>query len=137
MTKPESSDRESIIRTRFAADRYTSMLGFELDSITADEVSVSTTVREDQTNFHGSTHGGLVFSLADCAFSLACNAYPEAAVAIDTHMAYTSPSQVGDRLVATATEITRGRTLGTYRVTVSRPDGQPVGLFTGTVLILD
>jgi hypothetical protein len=39
--------------------------------------------------------------------------------------------------VATATEITRGRTLGSYRVIITRPDGGTVGLFTGTALVLN
>jgi len=77
----------------------------------------------------------MVFSLADCAFSLASNASGDRAVAIDTHMVLTSPSKAGDRLKARATEASRGRSLGTYRVDVTREDGKTVGLFTGTVYI--
>jgi phenylacetic acid degradation protein PaaD len=84
-------------------------------------------------NFLGGTHGGVVFSIADCAFALASNAYPEDAVAIDTHLAITAPTDVGDTLTATAIEQTRGRSLATYRVDVTRDDGRTVGLFTGTV----
>ena len=93
------------------------------------------TVRDDHVNFLGGTHGGVVHSLADCAFSLASNAYPEDAVAIDTHLAITAASDVGEVLTAAAREVTRGRTLATYRVDVSRSDGRTVGLFTGTVFI--
>jgi uncharacterized protein (TIGR00369 family) len=77
----------------------------------------------------------MVFSLADCAFSLASNAAGERAVAIDTHLVLTAPARLGDRLRATVTEASRGRTLGTYRVDVTRQDGRKVGLFTGTVHI--
>ncbi len=133
----EESTRETIIRTRFVADPYIASQGFILEEVHDDGVSVAAIVRPDQTNFQGSTHGGVIFSLADCAFSLAGNAYSESAVAIDTHMVYTAPSKVGDRLVATATEMTRGRTLCSYRVIITRPDGRTVGLFTGTALVLD
>jgi acyl-CoA thioesterase len=86
-------------------------------------------------NFLGSGHGGVVFSLADCAFSLASNAAGDRAVAIDTHLVLTAPVRVGDRLTATVHEETRGRTLGTYRADVTRQDGRRVALFTGTVHI--
>jgi acyl-coenzyme A thioesterase PaaI-like protein len=56
-------------------------------------------------------------------------------VAIDTHRVITGGSRTGDVLTAVAEEVTRGRTLGTYRVTVTRSDGRVVGLFTGTVHI--
>ncbi len=137
MNQTPKPDRGSIIRERFAADAYVASQGFDLHVVSDDVVEVAVTIREDQTNFHGGPHGGMIFSLADCAFSLACNAYAEAAVAIDTHMVYTAPCKVGDRLLATAIEMTRGRTLGSYQVTVTRPDGRTVALFTGTVLILD
>ena len=93
------------------------------------------TVREDQVNFLGGTHGGVVFSIADCAFSLASNAYPQDAVAIDTHLAITAGTGIGDTLTATAIEVARGRSLATYRVEVVRDDGRTVGAFTGTVFI--
>jgi acyl-coenzyme A thioesterase PaaI-like protein len=54
-------------------------------------------------------------------------------VAIDTHLVLTAPTKPGDRLRASVTETTRGRTLGTYRVDVTRDDGRTVALFTGTV----
>jgi acyl-CoA thioesterase len=82
----EESTRETIIRTRFAADPYIASQGFILEEVLEGEISVATIVRPDQTNSQGSTHGGVFFSLADCAFSLACNAYSESALAIDTHM---------------------------------------------------
>ena len=87
-------------------------------------------------NFVGSTHGGVLFSLADVALSLAGN-IPGAAVAIDTHLAITTGSAAGDELQATATEVTRGRTLSTYRVEVRRvADNRICGVFTGTNYIL-
>lgn len=129
---PERSER---ISDAFQRDPYARSQGFVLGAVTPDTVSVSMTVRDDQVNFLGGTHGGVVFSIADCAFALASNAYPEDAVAIDTHLVISAPTTVGDTLTATATELTRGRTLATYRVDVVRDDGRIVGAFTGTVFI--
>ncbi len=129
------TSREQNIRNAFTSDPYAASQGFRLTEVTETEITVSLIVRDDQINFHGGTHGGVLFSLADCAFSLASNAHGDPAVAIDTHLAITSPSGAGDELTATAREMTRGRSLATYRVDVTRGDGRIVGLFTGTVFV--
>jgi acyl-CoA thioesterase len=129
-------DRAERIREAFARDPYAASQGYRLEQVTPESVMVSMTVRADQVNFLGGTHGGALFSLADCAFSLASNAYPEDAVAIDTHLAITGPSGVGEELTAVAIEETRGRSLATYRVNVTRGDGRTVALFTGTVFLV-
>lgn len=129
-------DRRERIEHAIANDPYAASQGFSLEAVTDETVTVSMTVRDDQVNFLGGTHGGVIHSLADCAFSLASNAYPEDAVAIDTHLAITAASDVGEVLTAIANEQTRGRTLATYRVDVTRSDGRTVALFTGTVFLI-
>lgn len=118
-----------------AADRYAGSLGIGLVSVDPDAIVVELEVGEDHLNFLEVGHGGMVFSLADCAFSLGSNAAGDRAVAIDAHLVLTAASRLGDRLRARVTEATRGRTLGAYRVEVTRQDGRVVGLFTGTVHI--
>jgi acyl-CoA thioesterase len=127
--------RQGTIENSFEADAYARVQGFALGDITEESVAVSMVVRNDHLNFHGVLHGGALFSLADCAFSLASNAHGDTAMAIDTHLALTAPSRLNDTLIATAVEVIRGRTLATYRVDVIRDDGRTVGLFTGTVFI--
>jgi acyl-CoA thioesterase len=116
-----------------AGDPFAALLGIEL--VSEQPITVALTVGPHHLNFLDVTHGAVVFSLADCAFSLALNAAGARAVAIDTHLVLTAASGPGDRLIAVAEETTRGRTLGTYRITVSRGDGRTTGLFTGTVSI--
>jgi len=116
-------------------DPYARLLGVELVSISDEEIVVEMEVKPEHLNFLGVGHGGMVFSLADCAFSLGANSAGDRAVAIDTHLVFTAASRLGDRLRASVTEESRGRTLGTYRVDVSRQDGRRVALFTGTVHI--
>lgn len=117
------------------ADAYARSLGVELVSVSNDEIVLGLVVTAEHLNFLDVGHGGMVFSLADCAFSLGSNAAGERAVAIDTHLVLTSASRLGDHLRASVFEASRGRTLGTYRVDVTREDGRTVGLFTGTVHI--
>jgi acyl-CoA thioesterase len=126
---------EARVAELFAADEYAKGMGIELVSVSDEELVVALTVGENHLNFLGGGHGGMVFSLADCAFSLASNSAGPRAVAIDTHMVFTAAADAGTRLTATARELSRGRTLGTYHVTVVRDDGRVAGLFTGTVHI--
>jgi acyl-CoA thioesterase len=118
-----------------AEDAYSKGLGIDLIEVTADEIAVGMTVTEAHTNFLGGGHGGMVFSLADCALSLASNSAGDPAVAIDTHLVLTAASRPGDRLEARIRESSRGRTFGTYQAEVVRDDGRTVALFTGTVFI--
>lgn len=118
-----------------SGDPYAKGLGIELVDVTDTEIVVAMDVGEAHANFLGVGHGGMVFSLADCAFSLASNNAGDAAVAIDTHLVLTAASRPGHRLTARVREVSRGRTLGTYRAEVARDDGRTVALFTGTVYI--
>ncbi|MEX0863613.1 MAG: hotdog fold thioesterase [Acidimicrobiia bacterium] len=118
-----------------AADRFAAGLGVSLVEVRDDEIVVGMEVTDAHANFLGVGHGGMVFSLADCAFSLASNAAGQRAVAVDTHLVLTAPSRPGDLLRAVVREVSRGKTLGTYRAEVRRQDDRLVGLFTGTVHI--
>lgn len=127
--------KQSRVEEMLGGDPYAHSLGVELVSVADDEIVVGLTVLPHHVNFLGVGHGGLVFSLADCAFSLASNNAGDRAVAIDTHLVLTAAAKPGDMLRASVAETSRGRTLGTYRVDVSREDGRKVALFTGTVHI--
>lgn len=127
-------DRQRVERL-LDADAYAVALGVELVDVSDDEIVLALEVADRHLNFLGVGHGGMVFSLADCAFSLASNSAGDRAVAIDTHLVLTAATRTGDRLTATVKETARGRTLGTYRSEVKRQDGKMAGLFTGTVHI--
>jgi phenylacetic acid degradation protein PaaD len=120
-----------------AADAYATGLGIRLVEVAEESIIIEMAVNRSLTNFHGGLHGGALFSLADCAFSLYSNSYGPAAVAIDTHMVFSAPVNPGDTLSARVEEVNRGRRLATYRVMVHRSDGKVAGHFTGTVLLLD
>ncbi len=118
-----------------ASDSYATLLGVTVVNVGPDEIVVALDVTDDHTNFLGMGHGGMVFSLADCALSLASNTQFETAMAVDAHIALTAPSRPGDRLTARIVEVAASKRLATYRVEVSRGDGRTVAAFTGTVHI--
>ena len=119
-----------------AADRYASGLGIRLAEVGEDTLTLEMPVADAMANFQGGLHGGVLFSLADCALSLYSNSYGQPAVAVDTHMVFSAAVKPGEQLSAIAHEVNRGRSLATYRVLVQRADGKVAGHFTGTVFLL-
>src|ERR1700710_2195414 len=60
--------------------------------------------------------------MADSAFAFACNSHNERAVAAQGNITFIKPGKLGDRLVATAREISRTGRSGIYDVRVSVDD---------------
>ena len=60
-----------------------------------------------------------LFLLADSAFAFACNSRNERAVAAQSDISFIRPARLGDRLVATAREISRTGRSGIYDVSVT------------------
>ncbi|MCP3974304.1 MAG: hotdog fold thioesterase [bacterium] len=129
--------RSSRAADLLADDPYAQSLGIRMVEVTDETITVEMDVTESHLNFAGTTHGGVVFSVADCAFSLASNVPGGLAVAIDAHLVLSAATVADDRLIAQVEELTRGRTLATYRVIVTRArDNRICGSFTGTVYLI-
>lgn len=69
-------------------------------------------------NLVGTVHGGVITSLADAAFEVACNSYGRECVALDLVCHFTAAAR-GDQLVAEAEEVSRSRRTASYRITVT------------------
>jgi acyl-CoA thioesterase len=88
-------------------------------------------VRNDMLNGHRIAHGGMIFALADTAFAYACNSRNDVSVAQNASISFLAPAQVGDVLVAEATESSRVGRSGVYQVSVKTTDGRVIAEFTG------
>jgi len=97
-------------------------LGMEILRIGPGEATLAMTVQPQMVNGHGIAHGGFIFTLADSAFAYACNSYNEHAVAAQGNISFIRPGKIGDRLVATAREISRAGRSGIYDVRVTVDD---------------
>jgi acyl-CoA thioesterase len=115
-----------------AADPHAQGLGVVL--VAEEPLTLQLVVEVRHTNFLGIVHGGVVYSLADVALSVATNSGGTRSVMIDSHVVLTAPSEPGDVITATVETITSGRTMASHRITVTRGDGRVVANFTGTVL---
>ena len=112
-------------------DCASQQLGMRLDQVGVGSATVSFTVEERMTNGHGTCHGGFIFSLADSAFAFACNSHNQRAVAQHCSVTYIQPAVAGDRLTATAREVSRQGRGGIYDITVTNQNGEHVAEFRG------
>ena len=116
------TDPLDVARQMWADDPASRAMGMELEHLGAGRAVVSMKVRPDMVNGYAVAHGGLVATLADSAFALACNSRGARTVAAGFDVAFLEPAYDGDLLVATAEErALRGRS-GIYDVTVRRGD---------------
>ena len=97
-------------------------LGMEILQIRPGEAVLTMTVGPHMVNGHGIAHGGFIFLLADSAFAFACNSHNQRAVAAQCNISFIRPGRLGDRLIATAREISRSGRSGIYDVRVTVND---------------
>ena len=121
-------------RVMWEADAASAMLGMEIDELAPGEARVSMLVRPDMVNGHDLCHGGLIASLADSAFALACNSHGPVTVAAGFAVEFLVPGRLGQTLFADAREVSlRGRS-GIYDVRVRADDadaGEVIAEFRG------
>jgi acyl-CoA thioesterase len=136
-TPPAHSDTandalaEQVAQAMWPQDRAAHKLGIRLVSVRAGHARLAMEVSEDMSNGHGTCHGGIIFTLADCAFAYACNSHNQHTVASACHIDFLAPARVGDRLEAEAVERSLTGRTGVYDVTVYGRGGKAIALFRG------
>ena len=137
MSEIQPGDFEADVRLLAGRDELARLLGVELVEGGSGRAVLRMAVRREHLNFYGGGHGGAIFALADMAFGLASNSRGHMAFGIDAHIAYFVAVREGDVLYAMASEISRSRRLGSYRIAIEREDGTLIASFTGTVHITE
>jgi len=103
-------------------DDASQSLGMKILEVKAGEATLSMNIQPQMVNGHGIAHGGFIFLLADSAFAFACNSRNERTVAAQCDIAFIRPARLGDRLIATAREISKAGRSGIYDVRVAVDD---------------
>ena len=103
-------------------DDASSGLGMKIVDIGPGRATLTMTVAPHMVNGQRIAHGGFIFTLADSAFAFACNSHNEKVVAAQGNITFIKPGKLGDRLTATAREISRGGRSGIYDVRVTSGD---------------
>jgi acyl-CoA thioesterase len=111
-------------------DNASQGLGMEILEIKAGHAKLAMTIKPEMVNGHGIAHGGFIFTLADSAFAFACNSHNERTVAAHGNITFIRPGKLGDRLVATAREVSRAGRSGIYDISVTA-DGTPIAELRG------
>jgi acyl-CoA thioesterase len=106
-------------------------LGMEIVEVKSGQATLSMTIKPHMVNGQRIAHGGFIFTLADSAFAFACNSHNERVVAAQGNITFLRPGKLGDRLVATAREISHSGRSGIYDVRVTVGDGTVIAEFRG------
>lgn len=122
---------EACARVMWDDDNATRYLGMELVSIAPGEAVIAMDITDTMTNGHGTCHGGYMFTLADSAFAFACNSHNQRSVAQHCSVSFIAPAFRGDRLTASAQEVSRRGRSGIYDVRITNQEGEIVAEFRG------
>jgi len=131
MTMTPKERAEKSAAAMWADDHASKWAGMEITHVDEGEATLELTVAQHHCNGHGICHGGVTFMLADSAFAFACNSRNQATVAQHNVISFTAPGRLGDRLIATAREVSLTGRSGIYDVTVTNQDGQQIAEFRG------
>ncbi len=122
---------EATCAAMLARDRVSHALGMQVLAVRPGRATLHMVVRDDMLNGHDICHGGLITTLADSAFAVACNSYNELTVAAGFDVNLVAAARLGDELTATATETSKAGRTGVYDVAVHNQHGQLVAAFRG------
>ena len=111
-------DRKQKINEYIQRDQFARLLGANVEIIRSGHSRVTLVVTDDMVNFHGNTHGGVVFAIGDMAFAAAGNSRGQTAVALNVGISFLKATNSGDRLVAEAIEQTSEGPVTLYDITI-------------------
>jgi acyl-CoA thioesterase len=100
------------------------MLGFRLVDWGPGRAVVELRPTAEVANITGSVHGGVLYTVADAAFEVACNSYGRICVALDVSVHHASAAPVGQPVVAAAVEVSRSARVASYRITATDANGE-------------
>ncbi|MEM7799865.1 MAG: hotdog fold thioesterase [Chloroflexota bacterium] len=110
------------VRAKIETSPFAAALGITYEEIGSGYCRVSLEIKPQHLNFHGTTHGGVIFALGDVAFAAACNSYGQTAFALNVDVSFLTGTSVGDHLVGEAKEISLNGPIGLYALTVKHAE---------------
>lgn len=123
---------DATVRDRIESDPYCDRLGIDIVTLESGVARAELTLEQSHCNFHGTPHGGAIYSLADAAFAAASNASGETALALETNISYLDTVDVGATITATAERDHSTSRTGTYDVRVEGNE-ETIAVFRGRV----
>ncbi len=124
---------EKVVNKMMTDDAFSQWLGIDVVNIKPGYAKLEMTIREEMVNGFKVSHGGIAFSLADSALAFASNSYGRIAVAMENNISFMKKVVPGDTLSAETEELSIGRRIGVYNISITNQDDEQIGLFRGTV----
>ena len=124
---------EKVVDKMMADDAFSQWLGIEVLDIKPGYAKLEMTVRNEMVNGFNVSHGGIAFSVADSALAFASNSYGRVAVAMENNISFMKKVISGDTLFAETEELSIGRRIGVYNISITNQDDEQIALFRGTV----
>ena len=122
------------LRASIENSPYALQLGFRLLELSEGYAKVAVALCPEHTNFHGTTDGGLIMSLADYAFACSCNTFGQVRVAAQFSTNFISAPAMKGKLTAEGRTIHVGKTMALTEITVSDSTGRTIAKATGTAI---
>ncbi len=110
--------RKQSIDEYIQRDPFARFMGAKVEILKPGHSRVTLDVTADMLNFHGNTHGGVIFALGDMAFAAASNSQGQTAVALNVGINFLKATNSGDRLVAEATEQNAAGPIALYDIAI-------------------
>lgn len=124
---------KKVVDKMMTDDAFSQWLGIKVIDIEPGYAKLGMTVRDEMVNGFNVSHGGIAFSLADSALAFASNSYGRVAVAMENNISFMKKGISGDTLTAKTEELSIGRRIGVYNISITNQDDKQVALFRGTV----
>ena len=124
------------IKAFFDQDAFAKTSGAVIERIGDDEVVCTLTIEDRHLNAAGIVQGGAIFTLADFAFAVASNLddlindTQAINVGQSTNIHFFKPAK-GQKLIAKAIPLQKGRKLSVYRVTLTDDLGTNIAEMSG------
>jgi acyl-CoA thioesterase len=136
MDDASSAESRSIMDRICSNSPAVAALEVEILSASPGAAKLQLTIRPGMLNGQGICYGGALFSFADTTAALAALSRNRLAVTQNAAISYIDSARVGERLVATATEIHRGARSAIYDVRIDA-DNRVIALLRAHFRILD
>ena len=99
-------------------EKFRKYLGIEIVKIEKGYALVKLSITEHMTNIYNFTHGGVIFSLADEAFELACNSRGFIEYGLNVTISYNKASKVGEAIFAEAKFVSESKKIAIYNISI-------------------
>lgn len=124
-----------LIKNKFECDNYAKNLGIVLDELTESSIRMHMELRDDMENLYNRPHGGVIYSLADAAFSIIANNQNNISVALDCTITYHNGPRTGDMLYVHGWTLSISRKVSSYLFdvyTLKNDEKTPIATMKGT-----